>query len=235
MRLHKLPDISVRQLYRYLGRYVRHSVAATRAVAPSNRIRVPREPGVGVFFFPADSWKKRTAFAVGPLGETSATLHPAKFQIARPVNNPADVSPSRSGIEAGAGERGPSEGPETHVLHWGTGGSVSVTKNALSGVTEGFAVTLELHGVGFRVESDDARNVAVLRLGFSHTVELPLTQGDTFLHLLTPQLLQVAGINREHVHQLAAKIRALRPPEPYKGKGIRYKNEPIRRKETRKA
>lgn len=214
MTLSKLPDISIRQLYRYLARYIRHSPLATRATVPKNRLRVPSDAGVGVFFFPADSWKKKTTFAVGPLGETSAVIHPSKFQIVRSV----------AGFEV----------TQPEILYWGTGGGVSQTKNAISGVSEGFAVTLELHGVGYRVEVDDKRNVVVFRLGFSHTIEMPLSDGNTFFNVINPQLIQVAGINREHVHQLASKVRALRPPEPYKGKGIRYKSEPVRRKETRK-
>lgn len=111
-----------------------------------------------------------------------------------------------------------------------------VTKNLLSGVMEGFAVTLELHGVGFRVEEDKEKNMAVFRLGYSHTIEMPMidTERKTFFNIINPQLLQVAGVNREYVHQMAAKVRDLRKPEPYKGKGIRYKSEPVRRKETRK-
>lgn len=223
----KLPDLSLRQLYRYLARYVRYSPASTRAIPPANKIRVPTEPGVGVFFYPVDSWRKRVAFSVGPLGETHALIHPSKFQITRPITAVnGDVN------EDGKSTEGTALPPE--ILYWGEGGSVRVTKNLLSGVTEGFAVTLELHGVGFRVEADEKRNVAIFRLGFSHTIEVPLTSNEVFLNVINPQLLQVAGINREKVHQLAAKVRALRPPEPYKGKGIRYKNEPVRRKAARK-
>lgn len=217
----------MRQLYRYLARYVRYSPASTRAIPPSNRIRMPKDAGVGVFFYPADAWRKRIAFAVGPLGETDSIIHPSKVQIVRPI---AAIDEVVSEVEG----EGDSSILLPDILFWAEGGSVQVTKNLLSGVTEGFAVTLELHGVGFRVEADEKRNVAVFRLGYSHTIEMPLEENDVFINIINPQLFQVAGVNRENVHQMAAKVRALRPPEPYKGKGIRYRNEPVRRKSTRK-
>lgn len=223
--LYKLPSISSRQLLRYLVRYLRSDPSSTRAVAPHARVRLPAAStpgGVGLFFYPADSWKKTRALAQGPLGETMATIHPSKIQIVRPLLLDGSSSP----------------GPDVDadVLHWGTGGAVRVTKNLLSGVTEGFAVILELHGVGFRVEENKESNMAVFRLGYSHTIEMPMydPERQTFFNIINPQLLQVAGVNREHVHQMAAKVRDLRKPEPYKGKGIRYKSEPVRRKETRK-
>lgn len=109
-----------------------------------------------------------------------------------------------------------------------------VVKNIASGVTEGFAVNLELHGVGYRAEVDEANDKLVLRLGLSHTVEFPMREGDVFFKVLNPQLVQVAGINRQEVHQMAAIVRSKRKPEPYKGKGIRYQDEPVRRKESKK-
>lgn len=111
---------------------------------------------------------------------------------------------------------------------------MSVTKNLMSGVSEGFAVTLELHGVGYRADEDKERNKLVLRVGYSHTVEFELDDGDVFFNVISPQVLQVAGINRGKVHQMAAKVRAVRKPEPYKGKGIRYRNEKVRRLEAKK-
>lgn len=208
-------SISLPQFYKYLARYVRHSPASTRVVPPAKRIRVPTEPGVGIFFYPAGSWTKTSALATGPLGETTETIHPSKFQISRPI----DVTDSKLVPE---------------LLYWGVGGGVQVTKNLLSGVSEGFAVNLELHGVGYRAEADTTNNKLVLRLGFSHTIDVPLVEGDVYISVKNPQLIQIVGINRGDVHQTAAKIRSLRPPEPYKGKGIRYQNEPVRRKETKK-
>lgn len=207
--------ISLRQFFRYLARYIRHSPASTRIVSPAKRIRAPTEPGTGIFFYPADSWVKTSALVTGPLGETTETIHPSKFQISRLVaTTDSETVPD--------------------LLYWGVGNAVKVTKNLLSGVSEGFAVNLELHGVGYRAEADKDDNKLVLRLGFSHTIHLPLVDGDTCINVINHQLIQVAGINRADVHQMAAKIRSLRPPEPYKGKGVRYQNEPVRRKETKK-
>lgn len=208
-------SISLRQFYKYLSRYVRQDPISRRVIPPNKTFLPPNEPGVGIFFYPADSWTKTEALATGPLGETSETIHPSKFQISRPIATAdAKVTPE--------------------VQYWGVGGAVQVTKNLLSGVSEGFAVTLEIHGVGYRAEADEERNRLVLRLGFSHTIELPLVDGDVFFKVINPQLIQVAGINRAQVHQMAAKVRSFRPPEPYKGKGVRYKNEPVRRKEAKK-
>lgn len=206
---------------RYLARYVRDSPWTTRVTPSAKQVRLPEEPGVGIFFYPADSWVKTSTFGVGPLGETSTNIHPSRFQIARSVLQ--DHSETTS-----------TKPPE--LLYWGVGGAVKETKNVLSGVSEGFAVSLELHGVGFRVEEDAERGVAVFRLGFSHTVEMPMKdeESGSFFNIVGPQLLQVAGVNRQAVHQLAAKVRDLRPPEPYKGKGIRYMSEPIRLKATKK-
>jgi ribosomal protein L6P/L9E len=213
-----LNPISLRQFYKYVGRAVRQSPSATRATAPTKRLRAPTAPGTGVFFYPPDSWTKTSALATGPLGSTYETIHPAKFQLARPIGTPDPLAPAAA--------------PE--LLYWGIGGAVRVVKNLLSGVSEGFAVNLELHGIGYRAEADEASNKLILRLGLSHTIELPLDDGDVFFCVPSPQLIQVAGINRGKVHQRAAKVRALRPPEPYKGKGIRYQLEPVRRKESRK-
>lgn len=119
------------------------------------------------------------------------------------------------------------------MLWWGTGGAVSVAKRLLSGVCEGFAVNLELIGVGYRAELI-RDGIIGLRVGFSHIVELEKELNGVYINVLTPQKLQVAGVNYADVHQRAAKIRDVRRPEPYKGKGIRYELEPVRRKETRK-
>lgn len=209
------PYISLGQFYKYLGRFTRQSPSSTRCIPATKQIRLPTEAGVGIFFYPPDSWTKTRAFAVGPLGETHDSIHPSKFQISRPV----DVIPELA---------------IPQLLYWGVGGSIKVTKNLLSGVTEGFAVNLELHGVGYRAEADMEKNKLILKLGFSHTIELPLNENGVFFNVINSQLVQVAGTNRTNVHQMASKVRAFRPPEPYKGKGVRYQNEPVRRKEAKK-
>jgi ribosomal protein L6P/L9E len=213
-----LNPVSIRQLYKNTGRYVRQSPSCTRVTPPRHRIRAPATPGVGVFFYPPDEWEKKMALATGPLGCTHETIHSSKFQIIRSIHS--------------SDESGRTASPE--LVYWGLGGAVRVVKNLLSGVAEGFAVNLELHGVGYRAEADEAANKLILRLGLSHTVEFPLDDGEVFFRVPSPQLVQVAGINRGKVHQRASAVRAMRPPEPYKGKGVRYQLEPVRRKQSKK-
>lgn len=212
-----LRPVSTRQFQKYLGRLVWHTPAASRVVPPAGRLRAPTTPGVGVFLYPADARTKTSALATGPLGRTHETIHPSRFEVARPL---------------GLSDAAVATAPE--LLYWGIGGALRVIRNLMSGVSEGFAVNLELHGVGYRAEADKERNVMTLRLGLSHVVELPLDDGEVFFIVRGPQSIQVAGINRGNVHQRAARVRALRPPEPYKGKGIRYQNEALRRKESKK-
>jgi large subunit ribosomal protein L6 len=103
----------------------------------------------------------------------------------------------------------------------------ALANNMVAGVTEGFARALEIEGVGFRAEVKG--KVLVLNLGFSHPVEVEIPEG---LSASTdgPTKLKISGVSKEDVGQFAADIRRLRPPEPYKGKGIRYEGEQIRRK-----
>lgn len=103
--------------------------------------------------------------------------------------------------------------------------------NLVRGVEEGFERQLEIHGVGYRARMQD--NTLRLTLGFSHPVEFPVPAGIT---ITTPSqtVVVVAGCDRQKVGQVAAEIRMLRPPEPYGGKGVRYKDENILRKEVKK-
>lgn len=112
---------------------------------------------------------------------------------------------------------------------WGT--TRSLLSNLVTGVSEGYAVNLEINGVGYRaqVQGKDL----VLQLGFSHEVRYPAPEGITFASD-QPTRVTVKGADRQKVGQVAAEIRAYRKPEPYKGKGIRYENEFIMRKEGKK-
>ena len=103
--------------------------------------------------------------------------------------------------------------------------------NMVVGVTEGFQKKLVLNGVGYRVASQG--NKLNLTLGFSHPVEYELPEG---VKAETPSQTEivVSGIDKQSVGQVAAEIRAFRPPEPYKGKGVRYEDEYVRRKEAKK-
>ncbi len=99
--------------------------------------------------------------------------------------------------------------------------------NQVTGVTEGFSKVLEIEGVGYRAKVKG--KVLDLQLQFSHPVEYPIPDGIT-INCPKPTTIEVAGIDKQQVGQVAAEIRAYRKPEPYKGKGIRYVDEYIVRK-----
>ena len=100
--------------------------------------------------------------------------------------------------------------------------------NMVIGVTEGFSKTLEINGVGYRAVKE-GQNL-VMHLGFSHTVTVS-ENADIQIDVPNPNQVIIKGIDKEKVGQFAAEVRAKRPPEPYKGKGIKYDYEHIRRKE----
>ena len=112
---------------------------------------------------------------------------------------------------------------------WGL--SRTLVNNLVVGVTQGFAQKLEINGVGYRA-AVQGKNLN-LQLGFSHDVAYPIPAGIT-ITAEKPTMLTVAGIDKQLVGQVAAEIRGYRPPEPYKGKGVKYAEEHIRRKEGKK-
>ena len=112
---------------------------------------------------------------------------------------------------------------------WGT--YASHIKNMVKGVTEGFEKKLILEGVGYK--SEVAGNKLVLALGFSHKVEIIIPEG--LVVKAEKNVLTFSGMDKELVGQFAAKIRSLKKPEPYKGKGFRYSDEVIRRKQGKKS
>jgi large subunit ribosomal protein L6 len=103
----------------------------------------------------------------------------------------------------------------------------SLISNMVKGVTEGFEITLEMVGTGYRVAQQG--NKLVLSVGFSHPVEIEQPAGVTFA-VEGNNKISIKGIGKQAVGQIAANIRRIRPPEPYKGKGIRYTDEVVRRK-----
>ncbi len=138
--------------------------------------------------------------------------------------------------------------PDLHVVQ--DGGEVIVTRpsdrrehraqhglaraliaNMVTGVNEGFQKTLEIQGTGYRAEMNG--ETLVLRVGFSHLVPVEPMDGISFK--VEGQLVHVRGIDKQVVGEQAAKIRSVRPPEPYKGKGIRYQGEWVRRKQGKGA
>jgi large subunit ribosomal protein L6 len=112
---------------------------------------------------------------------------------------------------------------------WGT--TRSLVQNIVTGVDEGFTIRLEIVGVGYRAALDG--KFLVLQLGFSHEVRYPIPEGIT-IKCEQPTSVAVSGADRQLVGQVAANIRQYRKPEPYKGKGVRYENEFILRKEGKK-
>jgi large subunit ribosomal protein L6 len=118
----------------------------------------------------------------------------------------------------------PDDERENRSLH---GLSRSLLNNLVLGVTQGFERKLEIHGVGYRVQAKG--NALEFALGYSHPVRIEAPEGITFA-VESPTRFSVQGIDKQVVGQIAANIRRLRRPDPYKGKGVRYAGEQIRRK-----
>ena len=118
----------------------------------------------------------------------------------------------------------PSDSKEHRALH---GLTRSLVHNMVVGVTEGFSKNLDINGVGYRAQMQGTK--LVLNLGYSHPVEITPPSGISF-ECPTPNKVIVKGISKQQVGQVAADIRKWRKPEPYKGKGIKYDYETVRRK-----
>ncbi|HQS18743.1 50S ribosomal protein L6 [Reyranella sp.] len=114
-------------------------------------------------------------------------------------------------------------------MQWGT--ARNLASNVVRGVSDGFTINLEINGVGYRAAAD--AKMLKMQLGFSHDVEIPIPAGIE-IKAVKPTEIAISGSDRQRVGQIAAEIRSLRPPEPYKGKGIKYSTETIRRKEGKK-
>ena len=119
----------------------------------------------------------------------------------------------------------PDDNKENRSLH---GLTRSLIQNMVIGVTEGYKKELDVNGVGYRVQKQ-GKNL-VMNLGYSHQVIVSDTE-DITIEAPTPNKIIIKGIDKQKVGQFAAEVREKRPPEPYKGKGIKYVNEVIRRKE----
>ena len=150
-----------------------------------------------------------TVTVKGPRGTLSRTL-PAEMQIAQ---ENGELTVTR-----------PSDEPRHRALH---GLSRTLVANMVDGVTKGFQKQLDIVGVGYRAETKPYG--LLLALGYSHPIEYKAPEGIK-LTAQNPTTVIVDGSSKEVVGQVAAEIRSLRPPEPYKGKGIKYAGEQIRRK-----
>jgi large subunit ribosomal protein L6 len=146
----------------------------------------------------------------GPKGSLSHTL-------AEPITIERDDSGSFTVLR-------PNDERRAKELH---GLSRTLINNMVVGVTEGYRKSLEISGTGYRVVAKGSD--LEFALGFSHPVLVPAPPGITFT-VERPTLFHVAGIDKQQVGEVAANIRKIRPPEPYKGKGVRYQGEVIRRK-----
>jgi len=155
----------------------------------------------------------QTVKVKGPKGELSVHL----------------VSEVEAKIDADGVTISPKKGAERGPQMWGL--SRTLVNNLVVGVTQGFQQKLEINGVGYRA-AVQGKNLN-LQLGFSHDVAYPIPAGIT-ITAEKPTMLTVAGIDKQLVGQVAAEIRGYRPPEPYKGKGVKYAEEHIRRKEGKK-
>jgi large subunit ribosomal protein L6 len=131
--------------------------------------------------------------------------------------------------ENGALSFAPRQDNQRSRAMWGL--SRTLVANMVEGVTKGYEEVLELVGVGYRAAMKGS-NLS-LQLGFSHDVDMPPPEGISFAVPKQTEI-RIAGIDKQVVGEIASQIRRLRPPEPYKGKGVRYAGEKVRRKEGKK-
>jgi large subunit ribosomal protein L6 len=162
----------------------------------------------------------------------SVSLDPGRVIVNGPLGELNQQVPLRMKLEQADGEivvSRPTERGDDRALH---GLTRSLIANMVEGVTKGFEKRLEIQGVGYRAA---LRGQALeLSVGFSHPVVVEPPAGITF-EVPTPTKILVKGIDKQQVGQTAAEVRAVRPPEPYKGKGIRYEGEYVRRKVGKRA
>jgi large subunit ribosomal protein L6 len=159
-------------------------------------------------------------------------LSPGRVQVNGPLGELDQLVPARMRIEKSDSEivvSRPTERGEDRALH---GLTRSLIANMVEGVTKGFEKHLEIQGVGYRAQLKGSD--LELAVGFSHPVVVKPRDGITF-DVPTPTEIVVKGIDKQLVGQTAAEVRKVRPPEPYKGKGIRYRDEQVRRKVGKRA
>ena len=162
----------------------------------------------------------------------SVSISPGRVMVNGPLGELTQDVPRRITVEQSDGEllvKRPTDRGEDRALH---GLTRSLVANMVEGVTQGFQKTLEIQGVGYRAA---LRGTSLeLNVGFSHPVTIEPPQGVTF-DVPAPTQVVVRGIDKQQVGQVASEIRRVRAPEPYKGKGIRYQGEYVRRKLGKRA
>src|SRR5437763_3173263 len=162
----------------------------------------------------------------------SVSISPGRGMVSGPLGELSQEVPARMKGEQENGSvvvTRPSERGEDRALH---GLTRSLIANMVEGVTSGFQKRLEIQGVGYRAALRGAD--LELAVGYSHSVVLKAPAGISF-DVPTPTEVIVKGIDKQQVGQTAAEVRKVRPPEPYKGKGIRYEGEYVRRKVGKRA
>ena len=160
------------------------------------------------------------------------SLSPGRVQVNGPLGELTQQVPARMTIEQRDGDlvvTRPTERGEDRALH---GLTRTLVANMVEGVTKGFEKRLEIQGVGYRAALRGSS--LELNVGFSHPVVIEPRAGITF-EVPAPTQIVVKGVDKQQVGQTAAEVRAVRPPEPYKGKGIRYEGEYVRRKVGKRA
>ena len=165
-------------------------------------------------------------------GGVSVSVSPGRVMVNGPLGELTQQVPQRISVEQADGTltvKRPTDRGEDRALH---GLTRTLIANMVEGVTKGFEKRLEVQGVGYRAS---LRGSALeLNVGFSHSVVIDPRAGISF-EVPTPTEIVVKGIDKQQVGQTAAEVRKVRPPEPYKGKGIRYQGEYVRRKVGKRA
>jgi large subunit ribosomal protein L6 len=162
----------------------------------------------------------------------SVAIDPGRVMVNGPLGELTQQVPVRITIERREDElvvTRPTDRGEDRALH---GLTRSLVANMVEGVTKGFEKRLEIQGVGYRAA---LRGTSLeLNVGYSHSVVIDAPQGIAF-EVPAPTQISVKGVDKQQVGEIAAEIRKVRPPEPYKGKGIRYEGEYVRRKVGKRA
>lgn len=154
----------------------------------------------------------------------SVKVKGSKGELSMPVHNSVTVEMTEDGVQVNK-----KHNAQIAQAMWGT--TARLIENMITGVTEGYEKKLELNGVGYRMALKG--KTIDLALGFSHPVIVDIPEG--IVVSIEGQVMTISGIDKQQVGQFAANIRAYRPVEPYKGKGFRYTDEQVRRKEGKKA
>src|SRR5437763_14663128 len=162
----------------------------------------------------------------------AVSLSPGRVMVNGPLGELSQQVPARMQVEQEDGTvvvKRPTERGEDRALH---GLTRSLIANMVEGVTNGFEKRLEIQGVGYRARLQG--KPLELSVGYSHPVAVSAPEGIEF-EVPTPTQILVRGIDKQLVGEIAARIRRSRPPEPYKGKGVRYEGEHVRRKVGKRA